>query len=90
MEAFFAFLIKLVIIFAGGGVMSLIALKVAEEASSIPELIFQSEKNKQSNSIKILNKKNVISKSGLYELILPGGNTLKIFSSFTGMKILKG
>ncbi len=63
MEAFFAFLIKLVIIFAGGGVMSLIALKVAEEASSIPELIFQSEKNKQSNSIKILNKKNVISKS---------------------------
>lgn len=89
MEVFFAFLIKLSVIFIGGGIVSLIAFKVAEEMTSLPELILNHEKRSISDGVKISKKKNIISKSGLYELILPGGKALRVFSSFNGMQIFK-
>ena len=90
MEVFFAFLIKLSIIFIGGGILSLLAFKIAEETSSIPELIMNTEKKVvDSERIKITGGKKITSKSGLYELIFPNSQTLKIFSSFKGMKVFK-
>ena len=89
MEVFFAFLIKLSIIFIGGGIVSLIAFWVAEEMSLLPELILNYEKRSINDGVQVLKKKNIISKSGLYELNLPGGQVLKLFSSFKGMKVFK-
>ena len=90
MEAFFLFVIKLSIIFLGGGIVTLFATWVASQTSSIPGLILNFENNRSSKirKLRLVKYKNINPESGFYEVSLPGGNMLNIFSSSKGMKIV--
>lgn len=89
MELFFAYLIKLIVIFLGGGISSLLAIWVAHEVSTIPVLIIDYENREKPKDKLLLSKSEKISsQSGLYEIFLPSGNIVKLFSSHKGMKIV--
>ncbi|OGI19805.1 MAG: hypothetical protein A3B68_08325 [Candidatus Melainabacteria bacterium RIFCSPHIGHO2_02_FULL_34_12] len=87
MQEFFASLVKLTVIFAGGGIASLFAYWIFEQISTIPELIYEHEK-KSKKGIRVLERKKIIKDSGLYEIFLPQGEKMKLFSSQKGMKLV--
>ena len=89
MEVFFAFLIKLTIIFIGGGLASLLALWVSYESSAIARLILKLEfGSTKRNKLKVLKHEKVSAQSGVYEVLVPGEQTVKLFSSHNGMKVV--
>ncbi len=89
MEAFFSFVIKLIIIFFGGGFLSLFATWVANQTSSIPRLIFNFENNNSKiGRLKLVRFKNINPESACYEVSLPDGKMVNVFSSHGGMKII--
>ena len=85
MEFIFAFLLKLMIIFLGGGLVSLFAFWVAKESNIAARLLYGTLTGIP--DIKIVKKKKVILKSALYELLMPAGEKLKLFSSQKGIRI---
>ena len=91
METLFTLLVKLVVIFTGCGLGTLLAYWVAREASTIPRLIFESEHKFDKGRILITQKETVSLESGFYEIFIPekqSNQNIKIFSSHKGMKIL--
>lgn len=85
----FSSLIKLTTIFIGSGLIALFAFWVGKQTSTIPKLIFDLEQKKTKNQ-KINLKKNqkISTQSGLYEVLFPSGESLKLFSSHKGMKLM--
>ena len=80
-----AFLIKVLVIFIGSGLVTLFAFWLAKEISTIPQLILNfigREKLKLAKEIKMS------SKSGVYEILSPVGQKFKLFSSHKGMKLI--
>ena len=89
MEILFAHLVKLIVIFLGSGLGTLLAFWVGKEASTIPKLIYSYEQKQNSNKeISLAQYEKVSSKSGLYEVLVPSGKTIKLFSSHRGMKVV--
>ena len=91
MESLSAILIKLAVIFTGGGFAALLACWIAREASLIPKLIFESEQKFDKGKILLVKEEQVSLESGLYEMFIPekkDKQNMKIFSSHKGMKIL--
>ena len=85
----FAFLIKLTIIFFGGGLISLLAYWVLKEARTIPKLILDSEIGSMEEGKLYLAKREKISaKSGVYEVLFSGERKIKLFSSHKGIKLM--
>jgi hypothetical protein len=85
MEFILSFLLKLIIIFLGGGLVSLFAFWVAKESNFASRLLYGILSG--TPDIKILKKKKIILKSAIYELLMPAGEKLKLFSSRKGIKI---
>lgn len=88
MESFLALLIKLTVIFLGGGLVSLFVVWIGEEISKVANLIIHSEIAKeQEKKLRLSNCEKVSSLSGLYEISIQGDKALKLFSSHIGMRI---
>jgi len=85
MEIFFALLIKLTTIFFGSGIVILFAFWIASEISTIPKLIFSLSKKK---GLKIAKNTKISTRSGFYEVQVRDNDSIKIFSSPKGMKVL--
>ena len=89
MEIFFASLVKLTIIFLGSGLALLLALWVSYETSAIARLILQLEfGNAQRNKLKVIRHEKVSAQSGVYEVLVSGDETVKLFSSHKEMKLV--
>ncbi|MBI3591524.1 MAG: hypothetical protein HY094_09150 [Candidatus Melainabacteria bacterium] len=89
MEVFFAFLVKLTIIFLGSGLVLLLALWVSYESSAIARSVLKLEfGNIQEDKLKVLKHEKVSAQSGVYEVLVPGKDIVKLFSSHKGMKIV--
>lgn len=83
------FLIKLITIFIGSGLATYFAYLVAKEASKLPKLILNSKEYKDfKESLKLKKQAKISSKSGFYEVLFPDNQSIKLFSSHKGMKIL--
>lgn len=80
-----AFLVKLLVIYIGSGLVSLLAFWIAKEVSLIPQLILQLEKEKK---LKIKNQNKISSETALYKVIFNSNKSVKLFSSHKGMKTL--
>lgn len=85
MEAFFALLIKLTTIFFGSGIVILFAFWIVSETSTIPKLIFSLSKKKD---LKIAKNTKISTKSGFYEVQVSNNDSIKIFSTSKGIKVL--
>ena len=91
MENLVADLVKLAVIFIGGGFVALLAYWIAKEVSLIPRLIIESEQKYDGKKILLSNKQKISSESGIYEIFVPekkDKQNIKIFSSHKGIKIL--
>ena len=88
MENLLLTLIKFVVIFAGGGLSMLLAGWVLQESISIPDLIFKSGKKTIPGKVAVTKNEKLSMCTGIYELKLPDGDELKIFSSQKGIKII--
>lgn len=87
MENFFAFLIRLTIIFLGSMVSTLLTYYVCRQSRNIGKSIFIYIQNKK-EKIKITGKNKLCSKSGFYEIMSTDGSLLKIYSSPCKMKLI--
>ena len=89
MEFYFAFLIKLVVIFVGGGLVFLLAVWMAKQASTIPSLVADFYTSKVQKENLLLSKcEKISSRSGIYEVFVSESPVVKLFSSHKGMKIV--
>ncbi len=91
MEILLALLLKLFVIFTGGGIVTLLAYWIAREISQIPKLIFESGQKFDKGRVLLTRKEKVSSESGMYEIFIPekqSKQNIKIFSSHKGMRIL--
>lgn len=89
MEILFAFLLKLTTIFVSSGILSLLAFYVANESNSIAKLILEVKpKIFNQEKVSIIKKNKLSSNCGLFEIFIPGMESVKIFSSHKGMKIV--
>lgn len=89
MDIFFAFLIKLTIIFLGSGIATLFAYFILKETSKIPKLICEYEiKENKKEKVKIIKQEKISSQSAFYEIFLPTRKSLKLFSSHKGIRII--
>ena len=86
------FFIKLITIFIGSGLATYFAYLVSKEASKVPKLILNSKQYKDfkdfKESLKVKKQAKISSKSGFYEVLFPQDQSIKLFSSHKGMKIL--
>lgn len=87
MENFFAFLLRLIIIFLGSMVSTLLAYWVCRYAQNIGRTIFVYIQNKK-EKIKIISKNKLYDKSGFYEIMSTDRSLLKIYSSPYGIKLI--
>lgn len=89
MEFYFAFLTKLLVMFIGGGLVSLLAVWMAKQASTIPSLIVDFYTSRaQKKNILITKCEKISSHSGIYEVFISGCPLVKLFSSHKGMKVV--
>lgn len=89
MEFYFAFLIKLVVIFIGGGLTFLLAVWMAKQASTIPSLVVDFYTSRVQKENLLLSKcEKISSHSGVYEVFVSDNPVVKLFSSHKGMKIV--
>lgn len=84
-----AHLIKMIVIFLGGGLLSLLALWIGQETSLITKTFIETKIFRGKNKVLLQQSEKVSAQSGLYKLLLPGGVILDIFSTHKGMRILK-
>lgn len=90
MEGILALFVKLLIIFFGSGLISLIAFIVAKEASTIPRLILmKANATSEKENLKLDKIKNFKEMSAFYELTYNSSKKIKLFSSPTGIKVFK-
>lgn len=87
MENFFAFLLRLIIIFLGSMVSTLFAYWVCRYSQNIGRTIFVYIQNKK-EKIKIISKNKLYDKSGFYEVMSTDGSLLKIYSSPYGINLI--
>ena len=87
METLFAVFVKLLVIFIGCGIGTLLAYWIGNETSTIPGLILNSYKT-GNEKLKLEKYNKVVLGSGIYEVSVPGRKTLKLFSSDKGIKIV--
>lgn len=87
MENFFAFLLRLIIIFLGSMVSTLLAYWVCRQSQSIGKTFFVYIQNKK-EKIKIIKKNKLNDRSGFYEIMSPDGSLLEIYSSPCGMRLI--
>lgn len=84
------FFTKLITIFIGSGLATYFAYLVSKEASKLPKLILNSKQYKDfKESLKVKKQAKISSKSGFYEVLFPQDQSIKLFSSHKGMKILR-
>ena len=89
MEILITLLAKLTIVFFGCGIGSLFAVWIFQQTVTIPALIFESERaSSNKTGVKIKKRKRLIHSSNYYEIAIPGGQNLTLFSSEKGIKVL--
>jgi hypothetical protein len=85
MEIFFALLIKLTVIFLGSGIVTLLGYWITCETSTIPKLILCLSKKKD---LKIVKNTKISTKSSFYEVQVSDNDSIKLFSTSKGIKVL--
>lgn len=89
MEILFTFLIKMTIIFFGGGVASLMALWAFRESNQlIKSILIQKNKRLESGKLNIIGEEKISLASGVFQVFLPNNQIIKLFSSHQGIKRL--
>ena len=90
MEIFVTSFIKLTTIFFGGGFVTLLAVWVAQEMSTLARsvLISRNIKNDK-DKIMLSNYEKISSHSGLYDIFVSDNKPIELFSSHKGMKLIK-
>ena len=89
MESFFASLIKLTVIFLGSGFATLLAVWAATESKNITKLVLclnSSNDQKPVSRLVVKKQEKISAESSTYEITIPGGQKVKLFSSHKGMK----
>lgn len=81
MESFITFLIKLLVVFIGSTIATLVAFFIGKEMSKIPSLLILNK------SVKKDNLKSE-SSSGYYEILYNDTKSIKVFSSPRGIKVV--
>ncbi len=87
MEMILISAVKLTTIFFGSGLVALFACWVGNEVNSLAKIILSNQLNEQ----KIINLdkiEKISAQSGLYEVFLPEGKVIKLFSSHRGMELI--
>ncbi len=87
MEIVLISVVKLVTIFFGGGLAALFACWIANEVNSLAKNILSNELNEQ-KTLNLDKTERISAQSGLYEIFLPEGKTIKLFSSHKGMELV--
>ena len=83
------FLIKLITIFIGSGLTTYFAYLVLKEASKITKQFLSPKQNNIKNkNLIILKSTKVSSKSAFYEVLFPNKQSVKLFTSCSGMKTI--
>ncbi len=90
MEIFFASLIKLIIIFFGGGSLTLLAIWIGGEVSLlVRDFMVHESKELANERLRITKKQKINSECSLYQISSSKGEVIKIYSSKKGMQVLK-
>lgn len=79
--------VKLITIFFGSGLVALFACWIANEVTLLTKNILSNESNEQ-KTINLDKVEKISAQSGLYEIFLPEGKTIKLFSSHKGMELV--
>ncbi len=89
MVALFSTVLKLIVIFIGSGIASLVAYWIVQQTIIITKLIMlENKKTINEKHLVVIKTKQVTEDVGFYEAVLPSGRSIKIFSSNSGMRII--
>ena len=83
------FLIKLITIFIGSGLITYFAYLVFKETSRVTKQFLNPGQNNTLNeNLTLLKSTEISSRSAFYEVLFPNNQLVKLFSSHKGMKII--